>query len=1153
MSTKRAGKTLRRLFVPFAIALVLCLVPVIASAAANTAETAGDMKPLAVDGYNGVRFFDLYNSTFYVYLQPGETLTINLGSQQVYEPNAANPTTLSMYEQGGNLCQFVLKDSVGVNSSNGIQIDLANYKAHPVLTYTVPMNGTGGVYRIEFRGTSLYPTGGANYPPRRTLNMAVTAANGNLITGRIWTDTISLVQGQVKDDFEATDVDHQSLYALSATGYVYKVELSGYWSYASKIQFSAAGLVDSTSHQSLDRSVLMTDTGYAVESANLDKIFFEAPSSDLPASVKTPLQEDALGSAGLGKVIDFTRTTPKLPLSGSSTYLPRTGTISYYLNPNFAGTYYIQIVVNGVTRSIPMTISAGDNHGSAAKPLTWSFDGRDGNGDAIGFLTPFTVGLSLNGGGSSGERVYVVLTDTVKLSGLKITQVNGLGAGNSTVFWDDSALVDTVSGNYPAAVSGTDDIVSAGTQSGVHGWAGNLLSPCQGTWGDDAVVETWLQNAGNAALMQSTEKLIPADNSDTDGDGIPDSVEWGNNPEQPQLNPDGNPDYLVPLKVLFDGNGGTVTNGVTSKNVVFSQVIGALPTATRTDYIFLGWSEDQDSIVPTVDKNTVVDFDNDITLYAVWLYNGSNPITAGNTLTVTKTLATGQKNIAAPGDTVNFTITVGNTSEIADLTNVIVYDVIDGATQQLGGPLTLEPGGQQTFNFAYKVPADSAPNATVTNIAFATCREFPDDTPRASASFTTDDLQVTFDPNGGTLNGVASKKVVAGTPLGAVPTAAKPGGVFLGWSEDKTSTVPTVGPDTIVNYTSNTTLYAVYMPVASAVPSGTGPLTIQKTLTSGQSDSVTPGDTVAYTILVKNTSTTVTLTNVAVVDVINGAATTLGTIDSLAPGASKTFTFQYTVPANTPLGTVITNKSYANCAQYPNAPVESDVDVTVSLLTAEHIWYIRGYTDGTVHPDGNLTRAEAAMAIYRLLNPELKTTVSTTSTFTDVRATDWFGQGISTLTKYGILTGYPDGTFRPNQNITRAEMAAILFRFDNTPAVSIPNPYGDLSSSHWAYSMILYCTSKGWVQGDNFGMFRPESPITRAEFVTAVNRMLDRSILIGDIPSNAPTYTDLSPSHWAYTAIIEASCTHDYTRLSDGINEQWTLIVETGMGQAYNQ
>jgi len=313
---------------------------------------------------------------------------------------------------------------------------------------------------------------------------------------------------------------------------------------------------------------------------------------------------------------------------------------------------------------------------------------------------------------------------------------------------------------------------------------------------------------------------------------------------------------------------------------------------------------------------------------------------------------------------------------------------------------------------------------------------------------------------------------------------------------------------------------------------------------------------------VPDSDTAVTLTNVIVVDVINGQSTILGVIDALGPGETRKFDFQYTVPGDAALGTVIENAAFATCDNYPDGRAESDEDVTVSLLTDAHIWYMRGYPDGSFKPNGNLTRAEAAMAFYRLLNPALKISAVTYGAFKDVTADAWFGLGIYTLAKYNILQGYPDGSFKPNQNISRAELAAILARFMSLANVTIANPYSDLSSSHWAYNMILSCTAQGWLQGDGNGTFRPDSPITRAEFVTAVNNMLNRHVQLNDLQgwtsgtgalSGIPSYNDVFTTHWAYTAIIEASCSHDYTRQSDGKNETWTGITGNGMNAVFNQ
>jgi len=216
----------------------------------------------------------------------------------------------------------------------------------------------------------------------------------------------------------------------------------------------------------------------------------------------------------------------------------------------------------------------------------------------------------------------------------------------------------------------------------------------------------------------------------------------------------------------------------------------------------------------------------------------------------------------------------------------------------------------------------------------------------------------------------------------------------------------------------------------------------------------------------------------------------------------------------------------------------------------EHIWYIRGYENMEIRPNNNVTRAEVAMIFYRLLRPEMKD-FTIDIPFVDVRGDEWFGTAVGILVHHEILTGYENGEFRPNSPITRRELAAVVSRFDHLLATG-ENPYRDVSSNDWAYEYILSATRKGWFIGYN-NLFRPEAHLTRAELVTAVNRILNRHILLEDVPDNVLNFSDLDRTHWSYTAFIEATHTHEFERKADGINEIWTRILGTGLDARYNQ
>ena len=223
---------------------------------------------------------------------------------------------------------------------------------------------------------------------------------------------------------------------------------------------------------------------------------------------------------------------------------------------------------------------------------------------------------------------------------------------------------------------------------------------------------------------------------------------------------------------------------------------------------------------------------------------------------------------------------------------------------------------------------------------------------------------------------------------------------------------------------------------------------------------------------------------------------------------------------------------------YHNPTVTPIPDTT--LETADHVKYIIGYPDGTFRPENNITRAEMAVIFWRLLtNSDKNNAVS--GKFSDVAIDEWYAQAVNCLAKIGILTGYENGSFLPEQPITRAEFAAVIERFSNISA-DASNPFPDISSDYWAVGEIISDYAKGWLVGYPDGTFRPDNNIIRAEAVTIVNRMLERKLNHVDVPAELISlYPDVPADYWAFADVIEASIAHDYMREADGY-ETWTNV-----------
>jgi uncharacterized repeat protein (TIGR02543 family) len=208
------------------------------------------------------------------------------------------------------------------------------------------------------------------------------------------------------------------------------------------------------------------------------------------------------------------------------------------------------------------------------------------------------------------------------------------------------------------------------------------------------------------------------------------------------------------------------------------------------------------------------------------------------------------------------------------------------------------------------------------------------------------------------------------------------------------------------------------------------------------------------------------------------------------------------------------------------------------LEKSDHFAYVIGYPEGDVRPLNNITREEVAMIFYRLLTDESRNNLlSDTNSFTDLENSGWSNRAISTLYNAGILKGYPDGTFRPTEPVTRAEFATIAAKFDKLELGSA-SKFTDIPG-HWAEKYITSSEIKGWIKGYNDLTFKPEQDITRAETMTLINNVLARIVPEENIHPEALSWTDIESSEWYYEAVMEATNSHDYLFEEDG-DELWT-------------
>ena len=230
---------------------------------------------------------------------------------------------------------------------------------------------------------------------------------------------------------------------------------------------------------------------------------------------------------------------------------------------------------------------------------------------------------------------------------------------------------------------------------------------------------------------------------------------------------------------------------------------------------------------------------------------------------------------------------------------------------------------------------------------------------------------------------------------------------------------------------------------------------------------------------------------------------------------------------------------YSDDDDEPDQPADpDDTGVSDLLNTEDHIQYLFGYPDGTFGPENNMTRAEVAQMFYNLL---LDQDVEITKTFDDVPANAWYTKAVNTLASLDIISGVGDNKFEPERSITRAEFTSMAMKFA-VGGEEGKNIFSDVDEDDWFYDAVVNSIQYGWIHGYGDGTFRPNNPITRAEVTAIVNNMLGRAADEDFVDEHTDELTPFSDSekHWAYYHSVEATNDHDYTKPSSG--ENWTRL-----------
>ena len=265
-------------------------------------------------------------------------------------------------------------------------------------------------------------------------------------------------------------------------------------------------------------------------------------------------------------------------------------------------------------------------------------------------------------------------------------------------------------------------------------------------------------------------------------------------------------------------------------------------------------------------------------------------------------------------------------------------------------------------------------------------------------------------------------------------------------------------------------------------------------------------------------------------------------VDDQSVGAVKEYKFENVTEAHKIHATFARNSSGGS--HKPTVTIPDDVPT--GLNGKDHYAYVVGYPDGMVYPQKNITRAEVATIFFRLLTDETREANMTKSnSYNDMKDGAWYTCAVSTLSKMGIIKGYEDGSFKPDASISRAEFAAIAARFD-PDGDKTPATFSDVSS-HWAKDEISIAANHGWIKGYEDGSFKPDQKITRAETMTLVNRVLKRlPETKDDLHKDMKTWPDnQNESAWFYLAVQEATNSHYQKLKKDGTHETWESMRET--------
>ena len=435
-------------------------------------------------------------------------------------------------------------------------------------------------------------------------------------------------------------------------------------------------------------------------------------------------------------------------------------------------------------------------------------------------------------------------------------------------------------------------------------------------------------------------------------------------------------------------------------------------------------------------------------------------------------------------------------------------------------------------------------------------------------------FKVIYDGNGatgGTMPADAAEYLPGATVTVLSGTPKRTGAVFLGW-------VPHAAPAEVVTSREEAAAYTTVYQAGAQLSMTEGGITLyalwgrdengngrpdyaenpQITASAGTGGTIAPSGKTEYVYGAANVAYTITVEDGYSFSgvTVDGAAVAVSTEE--APTAlvkNENGTYTYTFASVTEDHVIVATFAKNGGGNgggggtpepepEPVVPERPDWNPNVPQLeTEEHFAYVQGGSDGNFNPNEQITRAQVAVILARLMNGGMdKIPDGLTSSFTDVKPGAWYYNAVAYLERYNLINGMGDGTFQPDRSITRAEFAAMVMRYFLVDPYTGDPIFSDLDSDHWAYDLINSAHAYGFVQGYTDGSFAPDQKIRRAEAVVMLNRVLQRSAdkeYIQNHQDALTTYPDVTLSHWAYYEIMEAANGHDHTTEKDG-SESWT-------------